>query len=287
MPDLGYKHIQRNIVELIKNPHFHLQLPKLSDDSWNKMLRDSLERDRLEFLGDALMTSFVAQRLYRFLSEGTAHYYSQARSALTANATFAHIMARLGHFDMEGPMKPAGDAFESIIGAYYKEGGPEALQQWQEQFFPLIRCAAKVCRSMEKPQTRSKTRHKSNHILSRLRRPPTPNIISPLRNRKRRTHLSVLPPSLAVGRIPKPVQTPVSKLPPRVIDLTAESEPEGSAEIVEICAQDFCASKARTKSSSQLLNTVSHALPATPAPIRRLYTISTPGGPNNPIAIDD
>ncbi|KAF9270148.1 hypothetical protein L218DRAFT_1071629 [Marasmius fiardii PR-910] len=278
---LGYKHIQRKVIELIKDPNFKLELPKLSDESWNKIRHDGLERDRLEFLGDALMTSFVAQTLYKFLSEGTAHYYSQARSALTANATFAQIMARLGYFDMEGPIKPAGDAFESIIGAYYNECGPEALEEWQEQFFsPLICCAAKVCRSMKKLQTKVKTRNKSNPVLLRLRRPATPNIISPVHDRKSRKYFTTTSPS--VRKLTRLVRTPILKPQPLVIDLTAEGDLEGEAEIVEIRRQDFRASQISTPAISN----ASHELPATPTPIRRPPTHPTPGGPNNPITID-
>jgi len=71
-----YKRIQRKVIKLINDPHFELRLPPLSRDLQRKIDHDDLERDRLEFLGDALMNSFVAQNLYKLLGEGTAHYYS-------------------------------------------------------------------------------------------------------------------------------------------------------------------------------------------------------------------
>ncbi|KAK1233010.1 hypothetical protein PQX77_003812 [Marasmius sp. AFHP31] len=299
----AYKRIQRKVVQLINDPNFDLQLPPLSRDSWRKIDGDGLERDRLEFLGDALMSSFVAQNLYRSLSEGTAHYYSQARSALTANETFAHIMARLGYFDMKGPIKPAGDAFESIIGAFHAERGQEALQRWQEQYFlPLISCAANVCRTLkveDKRKRKAKLKGpKANHILARLRRERTPNIISPLRDRKARG----LAPSPSI-RMPKSFKVK-SRLPPPIVDLTADSEPEedacaSSSEVVEICARDYQASQtASTRSAGPSTGTnsinilsavalnIAQAGPSTPVPVRRLPLTPTPGGADNPIIID-
>ncbi|KAL0578728.1 hypothetical protein V5O48_003284 [Marasmius crinis-equi] len=297
--NLGYKRIQKKIVELIKDPNFDLQLPRLSDESWHKIYHDNLERDRLEFVGDALMTSFVAQNLYKSLGEGTAHYYTQARSALTANATFAQIMARLGYFDMQGPNKPAGDAFESVIGAYHAESGPEALQHWQEQYFlPLIECAASVCRSL-KAQDKRKTKTKGqkvNHILSKLRRARTPNIISPMSDRKARIFGIASPSIRTVSKLSK-ISRP--KLKPMVIDLTAESEPEGdestdTTEVLEICAQDFETTKASgipgrsiTGSTSRgILPTVaSNLAPVVPSTAAPMVT-STSGTADNPITID-
>ncbi|KAL0071901.1 hypothetical protein AAF712_000824 [Marasmius tenuissimus] len=243
----AYKRIQRKVVQLINDPNFDLQLPPLSRDSWRKIDGDGLERDRLEFLGDALMSSFVAQNLYRSLSEGTAHYYSQARSALTANETFAHIMARLGYFDMKGSIKPAGDAFEAIIGAFHAERGQEALQ------------------------------HRKARGLA-------------------------LSPSI---RMPKPFKVK-SRLPPHIVDLTADSEPEedactSSPDVVEICAQDYQTSQtAGTRSAGPSTGTgatsinilsavalnIAQAGPSTPVPVRRLPLTPTPGGVDNPIIID-
>lgn len=65
----------------------------------------------------------------------------KARSVLTANSTFAHIMQRLGFHNDNHPVKPTGDAFETILAAYHRERGLDAFNQYVRQSFSsLIQC---------------------------------------------------------------------------------------------------------------------------------------------------
>lgn len=59
---------------------------------------------------------------------------------LTANSTFAHLMHKTGLLhDLTLPVKPAGDAFETILAALHSEQGAEAFQTYTRQYFvPLI-----------------------------------------------------------------------------------------------------------------------------------------------------
>ncbi|EDR14953.1 uncharacterized protein LACBIDRAFT_320454 [Laccaria bicolor S238N-H82] len=137
--------IQRHVVDKIYSSHFVFELPPLSDAAWSSICNNSAERDRLEFVGDALMSGTVSEELYRIRIQGSPGFYTNARSALTANSTFAHLMHRLGHHDMRDKVKPAGDAFETIIAAYRNETSAEAFQQWfRDNFTQLIHvaCAA-------------------------------------------------------------------------------------------------------------------------------------------------
>ncbi|KAK7059034.1 hypothetical protein VNI00_001658 [Paramarasmius palmivorus] len=281
---LTYKFIQSRLIEKIDDDN-DFQLPQLPDEIWQKLSNDPLERDRLEFLGDALMSAFVAEHLYKLLSEGTAHYYTQARSALVANATFARIMRHIGY--SFGKTKDAADAFECIIGAFHQASGATALQDWQEQYFlPLIYTAAKVCRNIP-----AKVKRKKNSTFKKWK--ATPNIISPsLRDRKLRSRYAVPSPQM---KTPKRITTAFTVKTPLFIDLTADEEDSSIVdnEIEEIDARDFLGSKGNSKPApvellrSQTIlrlatskNRGTEAVPTTPRPISIKTSTRVPVTPN-------
>ena len=55
--------IQRHVVEKINSSDFVFELPPLSDAAWSSICNNSAERDRLEFVGDALMSGAVSEEL--------------------------------------------------------------------------------------------------------------------------------------------------------------------------------------------------------------------------------
>ncbi|KAF8202850.1 ribonuclease III domain-containing protein [Pholiota molesta] len=113
----------------------------LSQASWDIVLHDSRERERLEFLGDALIGASISEELFRCWPNEGPGFYTKARSVLTANSTFAHIMQRLGFHNDNQPVKPTGDAFETILAAYHSERGLDAFNQYVRQSFSsLIQC---------------------------------------------------------------------------------------------------------------------------------------------------
>lgn len=58
---------------------------------------------------------------------------------MVANSTFAHLMKKVGLFRDSDLVKPAGDAFEAILAAFYTERGPDEFQAYvKKYFFPLI-----------------------------------------------------------------------------------------------------------------------------------------------------
>ena len=72
--------IQDKLILAINDPAFKLVLPKLSESTWNHVLRpdpsDDDERERLEFLGDALMHASVALELYKLYPRGSPHLFT-------------------------------------------------------------------------------------------------------------------------------------------------------------------------------------------------------------------
>jgi hypothetical protein len=67
--------MQRRVVSVIQHPHFVFGLPSLSQASWDIVLHDSRERERLEFLGDALIGASISEELFRcWPNEGPGFY---------------------------------------------------------------------------------------------------------------------------------------------------------------------------------------------------------------------
>jgi dsRNA-specific ribonuclease len=74
--------------------------------------------------------------------------HKTVRSPLTSNATFTHLMIKMGAHPRDEPTrtkfknKSAADAFETIIAAVHKEQVMDALRSWlRGAYWPLLRAA--------------------------------------------------------------------------------------------------------------------------------------------------
>jgi ribonuclease-3 len=107
---------------------------KLPDGSY-------LNNERLEFLGDAILGSTVAEYLYRNFPDKPEGFLSQTRSKLVNGESLAHLTVSLGldkfivshafHFDTNKNI--LGDAFEALIGALYLDQGYKAVRRFVEK----------------------------------------------------------------------------------------------------------------------------------------------------------
>lgn len=72
--------IQNKLIAAINDPTFKFDLPFLQQTAWNRVLQntrfDDDERERLEFVGDAIMHFCVGLELYELYPEGTPHLYT-------------------------------------------------------------------------------------------------------------------------------------------------------------------------------------------------------------------
>lgn len=153
-PQTDYLH--RKVVAEIQHSDYHFHLPYLNETSWSTICNNASERERLEFVGDALIGAFIAEELYKQRpNEGPGYYTVRtitqptrsvlkviqiARIVLAANSTFAHLMHKAGLLvDLGRSVKPAGDAFETILAALHGEQGAKAFQTYARRcFLPLI-----------------------------------------------------------------------------------------------------------------------------------------------------
>lgn len=103
--------------------------------------------ERLEFLGDAVLSFWVSNQLYKQFSELPEGKLTFIRTHLVRTETLAHLSKKLnfGNFLMmskgeeigggrENPLLLA-NCFEAIIGAIFSDGGVDAVSKFLEERF--------------------------------------------------------------------------------------------------------------------------------------------------------
>ncbi len=100
-----------------------------------------VNNERLEFLGDAILDSTVAEYLYRNFPDKPEGFLSQTRSKIVNGESLAQLAQSLGldrfivshafHFDTNKNI--LGDAFEAFIGALYLDQGYRAVRKFVEK----------------------------------------------------------------------------------------------------------------------------------------------------------
>jgi len=252
--------LHKQVIQTIYDPSFVFQLPQLSDATWDVLCYNDEERERLEFVGDALMGALVAQQLYESFQLGTPYLYTIARMALVANSTFAHLMTKLGFHDMSDPIKPAGDAFEAVIAAYHRDEGPDALRVWVEQnYTPLIEIAGKNFSTFCKGSKKQRQRYRLSSTIKKR----SPFIYGTRSTQKRpridRFQIPSSNGSRSISCTPQTRQSEVTliskKGPPVVIDLSTDSdwEDEDDTGIQEIPPPPVFSTLTPTRSSNRFL----------------------------------
>lgn len=103
--------------------------------------------ERLEFLGDSVLSFLIAEELYKRFPRIDEGDLSRLRAQLVKESSLSAIATSIGLGDFirlgEGELKSAGwrrpsilaDTFESMIGAIYLDGGIEPTHQFVHRFF--------------------------------------------------------------------------------------------------------------------------------------------------------
>jgi ribonuclease-3 len=103
--------------------------------------------ERLEFLGDSVLSFLIANELYKRFPRIDEGDLSRLRAQLVKESSLSTIATSIGLGDFirlgEGELKSAGwrrpsilaDTFESIIGAIYLDGGIEPTHKFILRFF--------------------------------------------------------------------------------------------------------------------------------------------------------
>jgi len=119
-----------NDISLLK-----LALTHKSHAYENQNKSSKIYNERIEFLGDSILSHIVADLLYTQKPEISEGNMSKMRAAIVCEASLSNAMKRIGaqeyiylgkcELSTNGKMKDAiiADAFEAILGAIYLDGG--------------------------------------------------------------------------------------------------------------------------------------------------------------------
>lgn len=126
--------------------------------------------ERLEFLGDAVLSFVVAEMLYREFDGASEGELSRYRATLVSGETLGEVALELGLGDHlrlgEGELKSGGfrrasilaDALEALIGAVYLELGLSAARQAIEMLLGARLSGLPAASELKDPKTRLQER---------------------------------------------------------------------------------------------------------------------------------
>ncbi len=126
----------------------------------------SANNERLEFLGDAVLSFIVAEMLCDEFPEASEGELSRFRASLVSGATLGELGQELGlgeHLNLgEGELKSGGfrrasilaDALEAIIGALYLDGGMVAVRDLVQRLLAARLAALPEAAALKDPKTR-------------------------------------------------------------------------------------------------------------------------------------
>ena len=128
---------QDQLQALARKCQYQFQDPALLTAALTHRSKHSVNNERLEFLGDAILGFVIADELYRRFPDAAEGELSRCRSSLVKGEALAKLARRLelGDYLQLGPgeLKSGGyrrnsilaDAYEAVIGAIYLDGGLE------------------------------------------------------------------------------------------------------------------------------------------------------------------
>jgi ribonuclease-3 len=128
---------QDQLQSLARKCQYEFQDSALLTAALTHRSKHSINNERLEFLGDAILGFVIADELYRRFPAAAEGELSRCRSSLVKGEALAKLARRLelGEYLQLGPgeLKSGGyrrnsilaDAFEAVIGAIYLDGGLE------------------------------------------------------------------------------------------------------------------------------------------------------------------
>ena len=126
----------------------------------------SVNNERLEYLGDAVLSFLVAEMLFLRFPDATEGELSRFRASLVSGEALAATAASLGLGEQlllgEGEMKSGGhrratilaDALEAVVGAVYLDQGIEAARQVAGRLFEAAIDALPSASELKDPKTR-------------------------------------------------------------------------------------------------------------------------------------
>ena len=138
-------------TELCQRLGYHFAEPALLERALTHRSHSASHYERLEFLGDSVLSFSVSAELYRRFPELTEGELTRLRASLVRQETLARVARRLGIGESlvlgGGELKSGGfnrdsilaDSLEAIIGAVFVDGGiAEARAVIERLFLPHL-----------------------------------------------------------------------------------------------------------------------------------------------------
>lgn len=134
------------IFDLFKNKSLYTQA--LAHRSYINEHPGTSSNERLEFLGDSVLSLIISTRLYRLLPDLPEGQLTARRSYLVQTTTLANkakdlgldkaLLMSLGEEQSGGRTNPGllANTFEAILGALYLDQGMDICQKYLEDIFP-------------------------------------------------------------------------------------------------------------------------------------------------------
>ena len=144
--------------------------PRLLDEALTHRSLGSRNNERLEYLGDAVLSFAVAALLFREFPDATEGELSRYRARLVSGESLGAAALELGLGDHlrlgEGELKSGGyrrasilaDALEAVIGAIYLDSGIEAARAAAERLLRPRLAALPPADALKDPKTRLQKR---------------------------------------------------------------------------------------------------------------------------------
>ena len=133
--------------QLAKELNLHFQHLSLFEQALTHRSAGSINNERLEYLGDAVLGMVIANRLYRRFPQASEGQLSRLRSLLVKRQTLAEIGVEIqlskylvmgaGELRSGGQSRDStlADAVEAILGATYLELGSDGVESLIEHLF--------------------------------------------------------------------------------------------------------------------------------------------------------
>ena len=122
--------------------------------------------ERLEFLGDSVLSLVIAMRLYELRPEAREGDLSRMRARLVRGTTLSQVASSIGLGEEirlgEGELKSGGfrrasilaDTFEALLGAIFIDGGYESCRTVIRELFDPLIAALPPPEELKDPKTR-------------------------------------------------------------------------------------------------------------------------------------
>lgn len=156
----------RGARDLSKVLGYEFRNPQLLDHALTHRSAGSRNNERLEFLGDAVLSLVIAEALYQQLPEATEGELSRLRATLVRRETLAELARGLELGDYltlgSGELKSGGfrresilsDALEAVFGALYLDGGLEVGHSCIRRLFAQRLVSLPSAAALKDPKTR-------------------------------------------------------------------------------------------------------------------------------------